>query len=733
MTTVVERARPSTSVALPGRPFPLGARWDGSGVNFALFAMHATAVEVVLFDTAYDPEPAASWSLRERTGPVWHGYLPGVRPGQRYGLRVDGPWAPQEGHRFNPNKVLLDPYTRAIGRPYRWHPSLMGSIVGPAGEVREETDSAPYAPLGAVVDDAFDWQGVAPPRVPWEDMVVYEAHVRGMTMLHPDVPEDLRGSFLGLASAPVLDHLRSLGVTTVSLLPVTPVVDEPRLLDLGLSNYWGYHPLGYFAPEPRYSSNGPLTAVKDFKTMVRELHRAGIEVMVDVVYNHTGEGDHRGPTLSFRGIDNRAYYKLVREDMRYYRDYTGTGNTLDPGNPYVLQLVTDSLRYWVTEMGVDGFRFDLASALARELHDVDMLSPFFTVIQQDPVLSRVKLVAEPWDVGHGGYQVGNFPWQWLEWNGRYRDAVRAYWRGDPQRAAELASRLGGSADLYAHNGRRPWASVNFVTAHDGYTLADMVSYERRHNHANGENNRDGHQHEISSNAGVEGPTDRPGVRRRRLVRRRGMLATLLLSQGVPMLLGGDELSRTQQGNNNAYCQDNEISWFDWTLDDEAEGFLAFTREMVAFRRAHPVFRRRSFLTGRLRPDGRRDVSWWQRDGRTMTAADWHDDDPAFGMLLDGSALAESGTLPEDAAAPRVAGGVDVFGEPLRDDTFLVWFHGPRGGTVVMPPAPEGRGWRLVIDTDAGIVAEGGTGPVVAAGARQRLVPEGLSVWVAVGR
>jgi len=493
-------------------------------------------------------------------------------------------------------------------------------------------------------------------------------------------------------------------------------VEEARLLDLGLSNYWGYHPLGYFAPEPRYSSNGPLSAVHDFKTMVRELHRAGMEVMVDVVYNHTGEGDHRGPTLSFRGIDNRGYYKLSPKDRRFYLDYTGTGNTLDPGNPYVLQLITDSLRYWVTEMGVDGFRFDLAAALARELYDVDMLSAFFKVIQQDPVLSRVKLVAEPWDVGHGGYQVGNFPWQWLEWNGRYRDAVRAFWRGDPHRAAELATRLGGSADLYAHNGRRPWASVNFVTAHDGYTLADLVSYEQKHNHANGESNRDGHDHELSSNAGVEGPTDRPGVRHRRLVRRRGLLATLLLSQGVPMLLGGDELSRTQRGNNNAYCQDNEISWFDWDLDADAQRFLAFTCALVAFRRAHPVFRRRRFLSGRARPDGRRDAAWWQRDGRAMTAADWHDGDATFGVVLDGSVLDE----------------VDDAGVPVSDATFLVWFHGTRGGAVVMPPSPRGAGWRLVVDTEAGIVAEGGAGPVVGAGARQRLVPEGLSVWVGVG-
>jgi isoamylase len=717
MNAVVESSRPSTTVVRAGRPFPLGATWDGLGVNFAVYAEHATGIEVVLFDTAYDPEPSATWRLRERVGPVWHGYLSGLHPGQRYGLRVHGPWAPQEGHRFNPRKVLLDPYARALGRPYRWHPSLQGSLLAPDGEVPDDTDSAPYAPLGVVVDDAFDWQGVRPPRVPWEDMVVYEAHVRGLTMLHPGVPEELRGTFLGLVSPPVIAHLRDLGITTVSLLPVTPVVDEPRLLDQGLSNYWGYHPLGYFAPEPRYSSNGPLKALADFKTMVRELHRAGIEVMVDVVYNHTGEGDHRGPTLSFRGIDNRAYYKLSPKDRRFYLDYTGTGNTLDPGNPYVLQLITDSLRYWVTEMGVDGFRFDLAAALARELYDVDMLSAFFKVIQQDPVLSRVKLVAEPWDVGHGGYQVGNFPWQWLEWNGRYRDAVRAYWRGDPGRAAELATRLGGSADLYAHNGRRPWASVNFVTAHDGYTLADVVSYERKHNHANGEFNRDGHDHEISSNAGVEGPTNLAVVRHRRLVRRRGLLATLLLSQGVPMLLGGDELSRSQRGNNNAYCQDNETSWFDWNLDAEARGFQAFTRAMVAFRRAHPVFRRRSFLTGRERGDGRRDATWWQRDARPMTPADWHDGDATFGMLLDGAALDD----------------VDAAGAPQRDDTFLVWFHGPRGGQVIMPPAPDGVGWRLVIDTDAGIVAEGGTGLVVAAGARQRLVPEALSVWIAIQR
>jgi glycogen operon protein len=698
----------------PGHPFPLGATWDAGGVNFAVYAEHATRVEVLLFDTAYDPEPSATLVLPERTGPVWHGYVPGVGVGRRYGLRVDGPWAPEEGHRFNPHKVLLDPYAKAIGRPYRWHPSLMGSVAGPRGEARDERDSAAHAPLGAVVDDAFDWQGVARPDVAWEDTVLYETHVRGLTMQHPGVPEDLRGTFLGLVQPPVLEHLQRLGITTVSLLPVTPVVDEPRLLDLGLANYWGYHPLGYFAPEPRYSSNGPVTAVSDFKTMVRELHRAGLEVLVDVVYNHTGEGDHRGPTLSFRGLDNAAYYKLSPRDRRFYIDYTGTGNTLDPGNPYVLQLITDSLRYWVNEMGVDGFRFDLASALARELYDVDMLSGFFKVIQQDPVLSRVKLIAEPWDVGPGGYQVGNFPWHWLEWNGRYRDAVRGYWRGDPGRAAELATRVSGSSDLYGRQGRRPWASVNFVTAHDGFTLHDLVTYAQKHNHANGEANRDGSDHDLSSNAGVEGPSDVPEVVRRRATRRRGLLATLLLSQGVPMLLGGDELSRTQRGNNNAYCQDNEVSWFDWRVDADGEAFLGFARALVAFRRAHPVFRRRTFLSGKERPDGRRDVRWWHRDGRPMEAGDWHADAPAFGMLLDGAALDE----------------LTADGVPRRDGTFLVWFHGAQGGAVVMPPAPDAAGWRLVVDSAAGRVDEAGWGVVAPAGGRRRLVPEGLTVWAA---
>ncbi len=701
----------------PGRPFPLGATWDGAGVNVAVYAENAEAVDVVLFDTAYDPEPTLTHRLRERTGPVWHGYLPGVGPGRRYGLRVHGPWAPQEGHRFNPAKVLLDPYAKAIGRPLRWDESLNGSVPGARGDLRDERDSAAFAPLGAVVDDAFDWQDVASPRVPWEDTVIYEAHVRGLTMQHPDVPEELRGTFLGLVEPAVLDHLARLGITTVSLLPVTPVVDEPRLLEMGLSNYWGYHPLNFFAPEPRYSSNGPLTAVQDFKTMVRELHRAGFEVLVDVVYNHTGEGDHLGPTLSFRGVDNRGYYKLSPKDRRFYIDYTGTGNTLDPGNPYVLQLITDSLRYWVTTMGVDGFRFDLASALAREFYDVDMLSAFFKVIQQDPVLSRVKLIAEPWDVGPGGYQVGNFPWHWLEWNGRYRDAVRSYWRGDPGRSAELATRLGGSADLYARNGRRPWASVNFVTAHDGFTLEDLVSYVQKHNHANGESNRDGSDDNLSSNAGVEGPTLDAEVRRRRVVRKRGLLATLLLSQGIPMLLGGDELSRTQKGNNNAYCQDNELSWFGWSLDEEGEAFLDFTRALIAFRARHRVFRRRNFLNGVGVAGAARDVVWWHREGHEMNPADWHAGDATFGMLLDGAALDET----------------DAEGVPRRDGALLVVFHGPRGGPFTLPRPPRGQGWQVVVDTEAGFVAtpEVDAGSPVAPGRRFRLVPDGLTVFAAV--
>ena len=696
--------------AWPGRPFPLGATWDGHGVNLAVYAEHATQVEWLLFDGVYDPSPSRTIALPERTGPVWHGYLPEIGPTQLYGLRVHGPWDPAAGHRFNPAKVLLDPYARAIGRPLRWHPSLASSVRIGREELPCEIDSAPHAPLGAVVDDAFDWQGVQAPRVPWQDTVIYEAHVRGVTMQHPDVGDDVRGSYLGLVSEPVLAHLRDLGVTTVQLLPVQAIAEEKRLVELGLTNYWGYNTLNYFAPEPRYSSNGPVTAVADFKTMVREFHRAGFEVIIDVVYNHTGEGNHAGPMLSFRGIDNRSYYKLQPKDQRYYIDYTGTGNTLDPGNPYVLQLITDSLRYWVTEMHVDGFRFDLAAALARELYDVDMLSAFFKVIQQDPVLSRAKLIAEPWDVGPGGYQVGNFPWSWTEWNGKYRDAVRAFWRGDPGRVSELATRLTGSSDLYAHNGRRPWASINFITAHDGFTLQDLVSYERKHNQANGEQGRDGHDHNLSSNAGVEGPSDDPDVRRRRAKRKRALMATLLLSQGIPMLSGGDELSRSQGGNNNAYCHDNAVNWFDWDLGDEERAFLRFTNELVALRRAHPIFRRRSFLTGE-KVGTCRDVSWWHTDGHEMREGDWHDaQGGAVGMRLCGNSLRE----------------LDQFGAPQRDDSFLLLVTGRDGRTFTLPASPHAEGWRVCVDTDVGRVDREGRGALLVGAGRLR-VPENTLV------
>jgi isoamylase len=661
----------------PGRPFPLGATWNGLGVNFALYSEYAEAVELLLFDHPEDKEPGASFFLSEHTGPVWHTFIPNLRPGQLYGYRVHGPYRPEQGHRFNANKLLLDPYAKAIGRPLKWHDSLFGYEIGKDDLSFSTLDSAAYAPLGAVVEDAFEWGEDRSPEIPWEETIIYETHVRGISKLHPEVDEELRGTYLGLASDPIIEHLKSLGVTTVELLPVQAFVNDRHLVDKGLSNYWGYNPLAYFAPEPKYSSGTSIDVVNNFKMMVRALHAAGFEVFIDVVYNHTGEGNHLGPTLSFRGIDNQAYYKAHPENPRYYMDYTGTGNTLDPGNSYVLQLITDSLRYWVTQMRVDGFRFDLASALAREFHDVDMLSAFFKVIQQDPVLSKVKLIAEPWDVGHGGYMVGNFPWYWAEWNGKYRDAVRRYWRGDRGLTGEFVSRVSGSADLYARSGRRPYASVNFITAHDGFTLEDLVSYERKHNEANQEDNRDGEDHNSSINCGIEGPTDNIGVLACREDRKRALIATLFLSQGIPMLLGADELSRSKGGNNNTYCQDNEINWYDWNLDERKADFLDFVRQMIAFRKRHPAFRRYSFLTGKTGPSGFKDASWWHPDGREMTPPDWHN--PvlrAFGMLLAGNALGE----------------VDHHGNPRFDDTFLVLFNSGRAKRFVMPPTPGHEVW-----------------------------------------
>jgi glycogen operon protein len=666
----------------PGRPDPLGATWDGAGVNFALFSEHATGVELCLFD---DEGGETRVPVRESTNQVWHVYLPEARPGLRYGYRVHGPWAPAEGHRFNPAKLLLDPYARAIEGEVRWDDTVFGYRVGADDLTLDDRDSAPAVPRSVVVDTAFTWGDDRPPRTPWSETVIYEVHVRGFTRRHPEVPEALRGTYAGLASPPVVDYLRRLGVTAVELMPVHAFVTDRILLERGLTNYWGYNSIGFFAPEGRYASTGrPGRQVAEFKTMVKTLHQAGIEVILDVVYNHTAEGNHLGPTLAFRGIDNAAYYRLT-EDRRYYMDYTGCGNTLNMTHPRTLQLIMDSLRYWIQEMHVDGFRFDLASALARELHDVDRLGAFFDIIHQDPVISQVKLIAEPWDLGEGGYQVGNFPVLWAEWNGIYRDTVRAFWKGDAGQAGAMAYRLTGSSDLYGRGGRRPWASINFVTAHDGFTLHDLVSYNTKHNEANGEDNRDGHDHNLSWNHGVEGPTDDPAVVALRERQKRNFLATLLLSQGVPMLLHGDEVGRTQQGNNNAYCQDNELTWQDWRIEGPARALLAFTRTLIALRRAHPVFRRSRFFYGRrLHGAEVKDLTWFRPDGKEMGEEDWANPETrCFGLRLAGDALDEQ----------------DAWGRPVRDDTLLLVLNAhwePVG--FVLPAHRAGLRWELLLDT-----------------------------------
>ncbi len=705
----------------PGQPYPLGATLNSQGVNFALYSEHATAVELCLYRKAEDAEPSHRLWLSDRTGPVYHGLVPGLKAGWHYGYRVHGEYAPEKGLRFNPQKLLLDPYARAVGRPMRMHPSLFGydadAMTGGL-DWPNDADSGPYAPLATVVDDAFDWGGDRRLEHAYEDTVIYEAHVRGLTMRHPDVPEELRGTYLGLASDALIEHLVSLGVSAVQLLPVHAIATESHLQEKGLTNYWGYNTLAYFAPEPKYARGGPIAAVSEFKSLVRRLHAAGLEVIIDVVFNHTGEGSHLGPTISFRGIDNASYYKLQPTNLGRYIDYTGTGNTFDPGNPFVLQLIMDSLRYWVEEMHVDGFRFDLASALARELYDVDMLSAFFKVIQQDPLLSRVKLIAEPWDVGHGGYQVGNFPWHWSEWNGRYRDTVRGYWRGDDDRASELATRISGSSDLFVPGRRRPFASINFVTAHDGFTLADLVSYEHKHNLANGEEGRDGESMNLSSNLGVEGPTDDPLILARREVRRRSLFLTLLLSQGVPMLLGGDEIGRSQGGNNNAYCQDNEISWFDWDLDERDQGFLDFVRRVVRFRQAHPVFRRKTFLTGALDASGCKDVAWLHPDGHELAAQEWEGlPASAFGMMLCGAALHER----------------DPFGRARVDGSYLLLFHGRGGVPFRLPAPPAGEvAWVPCLTSLPTMPTAATGGPLrMAEGTVVDLEADGLTVYAAV--
>ncbi len=672
----------------PGQPYPLGATWNGNGVNFALFSAHATRVELCLFDSADTTRESVRVDLPEQTDMVWHGFLPDARPNQIYGYRVHGPYEPENGHRFNPNKIVMDPYAKSVARTILWADEMFGYRVGDPQEDLsfDDRDSAPFAPLAAVVDPAFTWGDDVPPRRPWHNTVIYEMHVRGFTMRHPGIPERLRGTYEALTTEPALRHLTDLGVTAVELMPVHHHARERHLEERGLTDYWGYNSYGYFAPERRFAaSRTPAGAVREFKRMVRALHTAGLEVILDVVYNHTAEGNHLGPTLSLKGIDNSAYYRLVGDNARYYMDFTGCGNTLNMRSPQVLQLITDSLRYWVMEMHVDGFRFDLASALARELYDVDRLASFFDIIHQDPILSQVKLIAEPWDLGQGGYQVGNFPVLWTEWNGRYRDTVRRFWRGDGGTMSELATRLSGSNDLYARSGRKPYASINFVTAHDGFTLADLVSYNEKHNEANGDENRDGENNNLSWNCGVEGPTDDPGIAALRQRQARNFFATLLLSQGVPMISHGDELGRTQRGNNNAYCQDNEISWIDWNLSDEQKALCEFVRHLVQFRMCEPVLRRRKYFQGRSIRGGK-DVAWLAPDGHEMTDEAWGADFVrSIGMLLSGNGIEE----------------VDERGEPIVGDTLLILLNAHHDRvSFTLPPTDPHHHWQRVFDTMA---------------------------------
>jgi isoamylase len=675
----------------PGSAYPLGATYDGNGTNFALFSESAHKVELCLFD---DERNETRYELTEVDAYVWHGYLPQVQPGQRYGYRVDGEYDPVNGARSNPNKLLLDPYAKATTGMIDWHPSVFSYNFGDPLS-RNDEDSAPHTMLGVVINPFFDWAGDRHPRTPYSDTFIYEAHVKGLTKLHPNIPEDQRGSYGGIAHPVMIEHYQKLGVTAVELMPVHQFINDSALTEKGLANYWGYNTIGFFAPHSGYASNGELgQQVQEFKGMVRSLHDAGIEVILDVVYNHTAEGNHLGPMLSMRGIDDKAYYRHVDDSPEYYMDYTGTGNSLNVGHPHTLQLIMDSLRYWVTEMHVDGFRFDLASTLAREFYDVDRLSTFFELVQQDPIVSQVKLIAEPWDVGPGGYQVGNFPPQWTEWNGKYRDTVRDFWRGEHSTLGEFAERLTGSADLYEHSGRRPVASINFVTAHDGFTLADLVSYNEKHNDANGEDNNDGESHNRSSNFGVEGPTDDPHVLEMRARQQRNFITTLLISQGVPMLLHGDELGRTQGGNNNVYAQDNEISWVHW---DEADLPLTeFVAAVAHLRKEHPTFRRSRFFDGRpvRRAEGEPlpDIGWLAPDGNEMQPEDW---DSGFGrsvaVFLNGDGIR----------------GKDARGEAITDTHFLILLNAHDGAVeFTLPQAEYAAAWEIVVDTaGAGVSTE----------------------------
>jgi glycogen operon protein len=704
-----QRAGTTTLRPWPGRPYPMGAQFDGYGTNFALFSSVAERVELCLFDGDVETRVPLALGL----GQVWHCYLPEIGPGQRYGYRVHGPWDPGRGLRCNPNKLLVDPYARAITEGLQWSPALRGYADDPMGAPSNE-DSAPNTFRSVVVQPYFDWGNDRPLEIPWDETVIYECHVKGFTKCMLEVPERLRGTYAGLAHPAAIRHLESLGVTAVELLPIHAFAHDGYLLERGLSNYWGYNSIAYFAPQPTYASvRSASGAVAELKQAIKTLHQHGIEVILDVVYNHTAEGNHEGPTLSMRGVDNGAYYRLVADNPGYYMDYTGTGNTLQMRHPHVLQLVMDSLRYWIQEMHVDGFRFDLAAALARGLHEVDRLGAFFDLIQQDPVVSRVKLIAEPWDVGEGGYQVGNFPPQWSEWNGKYRDWIRDYWRGELGSLPELGSRLTGSSDLYGTAGRFPHASINFVTAHDGFTLADLVSYNDKHNEANGEDNRDGESHNRAWNCGAEGPTDDAGVIALRKRQQRNFLATLFLSQGVPMLLGGDELGRTQQGNNNAYCQDNEISWFDWEHIDR--DLLQFSRQLAALRRDHPVFRRRGWFHGQpirvsksQKGPALPDIEWFTLDGEVMTDEHWDTGGARSVQVF----LYGQGLLPDDR------------GDAVVDDTFLLIFHAdPEDTSVTIPAAMWGAEWSRVFDTERGFV----DGVTLAAGASLQVL--GKSLWL----
>ena len=675
----------------PGRPYPLGATWDGTGVNFALFSEHATGVELCLFNDDGDVEESAKIQLTERTDQVWHCYLPDARPGQYYGYRVHGPYEPLNGHRFNPAKLLIDPYAKAITGAIHWSNDLFAyKVDGDKEDLEPDPDnSAGGVPKSVVIDSAFTWEDDRPLNVPYNRTIIYECHVKGTTMRHPDVPQHLRGTYLGLCSDPMLEYFQTLGVTAIELLPVHQFVVDRHLAERGLTNYWGYNSVGFFAPDVRYATRGLGNQVYEFKTMVKTMHAAGLEVILDVVYNHTGEGNHLGPTLSMKGIDNSAYYRLEPSNPRFYTDFTGTGNSLNMQHPRTIQLVMDSLRYWVDEMHVDGFRFDLAPVLARELYDVDKLSAFFDIMQQDPTLARVKLIAEPWDVGPGGYQVGNFPVRWTEWNGKYRDAVRKFWRGEPGQISEMASRLAGSSDIFSGSDRGVYASINFITAHDGYTLRDLVSYEQKHNEANGENNQDGHNDNISRNWGAEGETSDPQTIARRYRVMKSFLATLAFSQGVPMLAHGDEIGRTQSGNNNAYAQDNEITWMNWELDERQKELLSFTQKLIALRQAYPVLRRRHFFRGEaVAGSVHKDVTWVRQDGQEMTDVDWVNAEArVLGMLIDGKATDE----------------VDERGHAVHGDTLLIIMNSSEAAVPCTLPILDAEGeniWVIMVDTSS---------------------------------